>query len=111
MLTIFLIPHNLFLLFQSIIKGTSSTDDIFWFIIYDGGKIVADDYFDFTTLEIPNHLKIIIDIFEDPHSVAGNGQRNCAIMKITDGWVYFLDDDNLLHPEMFSDYQARPYHL
>ncbi len=30
----------------------------------------------------------------------GYPQRNWALDRIDDGWVYFLDDDNLIHPDM-----------
>lgn len=33
-------------------------------------------------------------------SVAGYGQRNFALDQILDGWIYFLDDDNLIHPRL-----------
>jgi Glycosyl transferase family 2 len=33
-------------------------------------------------------------------SRVGNAQRNMALDNIEDGWVYFLDDDNLVHPEL-----------
>lgn len=32
----------------------------------------------------------------------GNGQRNSGIDATSDGWVYFLDDDNAIHPNFFS---------
>ena len=93
-------PDNLRLLFQSITK-IPSTDDVTWYIVYDGRKIVSEDYFDFTKLEIPSHLKIIILTFSSSRSIGGNDQRNCALRHITSGWVYFLDDDTLLHPKLF----------
>jgi hypothetical protein len=95
-------PNNLFLLFQSIIKGVTSTDDITWYIIYDGGKITEEQCFDFTKLKVPSYLNIFTKIFEDSCSVFGNSQRNQALNQISDGWVYFLDDDNVLHPKLFS---------
>lgn len=35
---------------------------------------------------------------EVPSGRVGHPQRNWALDQIKDGWVYFLDDDNLLHP-------------
>ena len=34
--------------------------------------------------------------------VSGNMQRNLALDNITDGWCYFLDDDNLMHPMWYE---------
>ncbi len=31
---------------------------------------------------------------------AGGAHRNVALDQITDGWVYFLDDDNTIHPQL-----------
>lgn len=45
---------------------------------------------------------VILDGGEHPNSVFGNQQRNDALNTITSGWVYFLDDDNLIHPDFFS---------
>ena len=36
------------------------------------------------------------------HSIAGNIQRNYALNLIGDTYVYFLDDDTLMHPDMPS---------
>lgn len=34
--------------------------------------------------------------------VSGNLQRNLALNYICHGWLYFLDDDNLMHPDFFE---------
>jgi hypothetical protein len=34
--------------------------------------------------------------------ISGNPQRNHALSLIEDGFVYFLDDDNIIHPEFWS---------
>lgn len=36
----------------------------------------------------------------------GNGQRNAGLSMTGDGWVYFLDDDNLIHPDFFGELYA-----
>lgn len=46
---------------------------------------------------------IVFDNKECTESVVGNYQRNCALEAITDGWVYFLDDDTIIHPEFFAE--------
>ena len=32
----------------------------------------------------------------------GNGQRNAGIDATREGWIYFLDDDNAIHPKFFQ---------
>lgn len=47
-------------------------------------------------------LPLNAEIYWHPDwSIAGNGQRNFAIDKITGGHVFFLDDDTLLHPGLW----------
>jgi len=45
---------------------------------------------------------VLSDHGQYPESVAGHAQRNRALDRIMDGWVYFLDDDNLMHPALFE---------
>jgi glycosyltransferase involved in cell wall biosynthesis len=46
---------------------------------------------------------VILDNHECVESRSGNYQRNCALDAITDGWVYFLDDDTIIHPDLFVE--------
>ena len=38
----------------------------------------------------------------DPLSVGGNAQRNYALDRVETPYVYFLDDDNIIHPDFFA---------
>lgn len=40
---------------------------------------------------------------KDANSVAGNAQRNLAIDLITEGYIYFNDDDTTMHPELWDN--------
>lgn len=40
--------------------------------------------------------------FKDDRSKSGNGQRNYAIDMIDTGYVYFLDDDTIMHPDLWK---------
>lgn len=35
---------------------------------------------------------------KDPNSISGNSQRNHGLTKVENGFIFFLDDDTLLHP-------------
>lgn len=36
-------------------------------------------------------------------SVVGNAQRNYALDKITEGWIYFNDDDTIIHKDLWKN--------
>lgn len=39
----------------------------------------------------------------DPNSISGNAQRNFALDLVQgDGWIYFNDDDTVIHPELWD---------
>jgi hypothetical protein len=63
-----------------------------WMIVYDPTKPVPIH-------QKFNHPKISefhMD-FSEPWSWCGNSQRDYALDKIQSGWIYFLDDDNIMH--------------
>ena len=69
-------PQNLPAMAESIKPGRSMFD-VIWMVVFDNG--------------------------ECKESINGGHQRNCALDAITDGWVYFLDDDTIIHPDFFSE--------
>lgn len=78
-------PHNLQTMYNSI-----NFDKIhLWCIIYDTRKIEFVKNF--------NHSKIIELECKD-EGTAGHQIRNMALNIIDDGLLYFLDDDNIMHP-------------
>lgn len=70
---------------------------IVWYIVVDSNKIKKN-----IPLSIKSTPQIKIRHFYESvkWSVFGNGQRNFALDKIKEGFVYFLDDDNRLHPDL-----------
>ena len=69
-------PQNLPAMAESIKPGRSMFD-VIWMIVFDNRECLE--------------------------SKVGNYQRNCALDAVSDGWIYFLDDDTVLHPDFFSE--------
>lgn len=85
---------NLKILHNSII--TTFGSDFLWFILGDLSKSNIDQ----SILSCPK-----TQIIQTENSTFGNNQRNTGVEKIKlqnkkDYWVHFLDDDNILHPEL-----------
>ena len=56
-------------------------------------------------MRLPNYNNKIKEyIYTDLNSISGNAQRNYALTKVTnpDALLYYLDDDNLLHPNIYN---------
>ena len=69
--------------------------DIYWRIVFDTSVCYP----------LPIYGAIIYGANVDG-SHFGNGQRNAGINMTGDGWVYFLDDDNSMHPSFFGELYA-----
>jgi len=81
-------PENLQHLKQSIKFDQVSQ----WIIVYDNTKN--------SFLKLFNHPKIL-ELPSNLISLAGHAQRNLAIDKTSDGLIYNLDDDNIIHPNFW----------
>jgi hypothetical protein len=95
---------NLPIIYHSILKSKIIDIDIKWYIVIDE-KVVSPDkireYKEYLTqLNTSNIIQVEYYSLLDVNSRYGNSQRNFAFSKITDGWVYFLDDDTILHPNL-----------
>ena len=62
-----------------------------WIIVYDESVTPNANLF---------HEERIQEYGCQGHSIAGNIQRNYALNLIGDTYVYFLDDDTIMHPDM-----------
>ena len=71
-----------------------------WIIVYDGKKITENPKL-FTD---NNKIKEYIYTFNGTGEVCGHAQRNFALdnIIIEDTYIYYLDDDNILHPDLYS---------
>ena len=69
-----------------------------WIIVYDGSKI-PDNPNLFENQE-DNKIK---EYVHTSNGISGNPQRNYALTKITNSnaLIYYLDDDNILHPNIY----------
>lgn len=84
-------PQNLPKLFASI--NFDYIDK--WIIIYDTSK---DRTY---TRRFTEHPKIIESECSDV-GLAGHPQRNFGMNFVTKGFIYFLDDDNIIHPDFWT---------
>ena len=81
-------PQNLKLISKSI---NIPKENYRWIVVFDGLEIP----------EIPNNCEAYS--IKDNNSIYGNAQRNYALDLITDGYVYFNDDDTTIHPELWDE--------
>jgi predicted O-methyltransferase YrrM len=70
-----------------------------WIIVYDGSKISENP-----NLFVNQENNKIKEYVYKGEGISGNPQRNYALSKITnpDTLLYYLDDDNIVHPNMYS---------
>jgi len=66
-----------------------------WIIVYDTSK--NREY-----KKIYENNPKILEVYCNDSGISGNPQRNCGINLVDDGFIYFLDDDNIIHPEFWN---------
>ena len=66
-----------------------------WYIVYDTSKNRS-----YTKKFVDNPK--IEEHFCSDNCAVGNSQRNFGLDLVKDGFVYFLDDDNIIHPEFWN---------
>lgn len=66
-----------------------------WILVYDTAKQHDLESF------FADKPKIKEIYFQGP-GVSGNAQRNRGLQQVNDGLVYFLDDDNIVHPHFWE---------
>ena len=68
---------------------------------------------DMDETELPLYTTVDTEVIFCPSKnlgLSGNPQRNRALGNITEGYVYFLDDDNILHPDLLTTIALDYYH-
>lgn len=55
--------------------------------------------------EVPDNVPDNAECYncKDLNSTSGNAQRNYALDMISDGYVYFNDDDTVIHPDLWNN--------
>lgn len=87
-------PYNLPMLAASIEPGRKLFA-ITWRVVFDGARLKWH--------EVPG---AVAEIATHAESQFGNHQRNYGLMATQEGWVYFLDDDTVMHPDFFTGLNA-----
>jgi hypothetical protein len=87
-------PDNLIHIYNSILNQKVPINNIIWWIVFDLEKAPFDVIKKFPDVEVRSF------VYQE-HSF-GNAQRNFAIRRIKSGWVYFVDDDNIIHPDFLD---------
>ena len=65
-----------------------------WIIVYDTSK---DRKYEYIYVDNPKIIET-----ECTGGVYGHPQRNHGMKLVDDGFIYFLDDDNIIHPDFWS---------
>jgi glycosyltransferase involved in cell wall biosynthesis len=82
-------PENLIKIFNSI---NIPKDMYRWVVVFDKD-------------ELPTNLPLTVEphLHRNPESRNGNAQRNYGTELVTEGWILYLDDDTLLHPNLWTE--------
>jgi hypothetical protein len=88
-------PHKLPSVYAAMAHAFDFVEE--WIIVYDGTKVEVNPN------QFADNAKISEYVFSGP-GMSGNPQRNFALDQVRDWdtWVYFLDDDNVIHPRLFE---------
>ena len=70
-----------------------------WIIVYDTSK-------DRSYTKLYKNTPKILEVECNIVGAAGHPQRNFGMLFVNDGYIYFLDDDNIIHPNFWTIAQA-----
>jgi len=88
-------PENLHKMYTMMAHAFEFVEE--WIIVYDGKRVGSNPN------QFAGNPRISEYLFDGP-GVSGNPQRNFALDKVSNWktWIYFLDDDNVVHPRLFD---------
>lgn len=78
-------PENLKLISETIPK-----ENCRWIIVFDSNSVLTKEYGESYCVK-------------NLESVFGNAQRNYALDLVKDGWIYFNDDDTVVHENLWEE--------
>ena len=81
-------PDNIKLMVDSV--KTITNMEVLWHICFDSEEVID------VNLDNINHK--LYNTKSGKREVSGNKQRNLILKNLTEGFVFFLDDDNIIHP-------------
>jgi hypothetical protein len=84
-------PENLHKISKSI---NFPKENYRWIVVFDSLTLPDKNI-------IPENCEYYLH--KDPNSISGNGQRNFALNLVKTGYIYFNDDDTLIHPELWDN--------
>jgi hypothetical protein len=84
-------PTNLHLISKSI---NIPRENYRWIVVCDSESLPDKEL-------IPNNCEIYTH--KNTQSISGNSQRNFALDMVREGYVYFNDDDTLIHQELWEN--------
>lgn len=74
-----------------------------WLVILDQVALSTEDALLKTNLEDISKHQVKLSAIKSSESVSGNAQRNHGLNQLNkQGYVYFVDDDNLIHPNFWN---------
>lgn len=90
-------PNNIEKIYESI---CIPLENYHWYIVLD---------MDFIPKGLPTNDNITYVPYRDANSLAGNSQRNLALELISGDYVYFLDDDTIMHSDFWNTVSGYSY--
>ena len=86
-------PHNLPIIYNSILS--LNTDNVEWLVIFDSDEI------DNRIMMYQENIPIRLFNIRRGYGKGGT-QRNYGLDYCSGDWIYYLDDDNLIHSELYN---------
>lgn len=84
----------------NLIKIHQSIKDSTWHVMFDTNTLKDIDA---ETLNYLQENNVNVYFLKSDPSSFGYDMINYVIKRITDGWIYILDDDNIIHPEFYEE--------